>query len=114
MYLPPLFHWSPLERRERIRAEGLRPYTDPTLTSAEGAEWAMGCGVICFGTTPSAAWGLSGMLVEGIETWDLWQVNLEDSDEVHIRAEFGPRIKEVRVRNPIAADRLWWVGERNA
>lgn len=84
---------------------------DPELDS----EWAMGCGVICLGFTPSAAWGLSGAIdrfnTEDFE-WDLWQVNLGEHDEVHIRSEFGDVLQEVRVHNPIPADRIWWVGTR--
>ena len=117
MKLPPLYHWSPIERRETIRSEGLKPYSPPWVKTddPDDAEWAMGCGVVCLGFTPSAAWGLSGaidrFISEDIE-WDLWQVNLGENDEVHVRSEFGDVLQEVRVHNPITADRIWWVGTR--
>jgi hypothetical protein len=47
-----------------------------------------------------------------IEEWDLWLVDLADGDEIHIRAEFGPNLYEIRVRNAIPADRVWWVAQR--
>lgn len=112
--LPTLYHWSPFARREQVRAEGLRPYSPPTTTSELDNVWAMGFGCVCLGATPARAWGLSGDMQHNseIEEWDLWQVELDDRDEVHVRAEFGPRIQEVRVMNPIPGDRLWWVGAR--
>lgn len=115
MKFGPLYHWSPRDRRESIRVDGLKPYCPPSVHSDEAADWAMGCGVICLGPTPSAAWGLSGGMDRFTSeelAWDLWQVNLADTDEIHVRAEFGPTIKEVRVHNAIPGDRVWWVGER--
>jgi hypothetical protein len=93
-----------------ILRDGLKPYS-PATVSGPDLMWPY----ICFGPTPSAAWGYSAGLpyMEEIETWDLWQVRLEEGDEVHIRAEFGPAIKVVRVRNAIPADRLWWVARRS-
>ena len=35
MILPVLFHWSPVERRDAIRKEGLRPGCDPTVASGK-------------------------------------------------------------------------------
>lgn len=114
--LPTLYHWSPRDRREEIREVGLTPYKPGTLVSDDAAaEWAHGFGCICFGTDPASAWSLSGDMqhVSEIETWDLWQLReIADGDEVRVRAEFGPRIWEVRIFNPVAADRLWWVAER--
>jgi hypothetical protein len=51
--------------------------------------------------------------VAEFEDWDLWQVNLSDTDEVHIRPDFGWDIKEVRVHNAIGPDRVWWVATRS-
>lgn len=48
-----------------------------------------------------------------IEEWDLWQVRLQDGDEVHYRSDFGPVLKEIRVYNAIPADRAWWVARRS-
>lgn len=115
MRLPQLYHWSPISRRETIRVDGLKPYQPASADADEENNWAMGCGVVCLGFTPSAAWGLSGAMdrfaTEDVE-WDLWQVNLDDNDEVHVRSEFGPQLQEVRVANAIPADRIWWVGTR--
>jgi len=115
--LPALYHWSPKSRRETIRLNGLCPYQAPAVSteSAYNEDWAHGFGCICFAVDPAQAWRLSGDLdhVSEIEDWDLWQLPMIlDTDEVRIRAEFGPAIKEVRLFNPVAADRLWWVGER--
>jgi hypothetical protein len=115
MILPTLFHWSPLERREQIRVEGLKPYSPTAVTSDPALEWAHGFGCICLGPSPARAWSLSGDMqhVSEIEQWDLWEVVLAATDEVRVRGEFGPEIKEVRVFNPIPADRLWWVATRS-
>jgi hypothetical protein len=104
-----LYHWSPSIRREGILREGLKVYSEPvTHTGDERYPY------LCFGPTPSAAWGLSGDMewTSEHEQWDLWQVRLVEGDEVHVRAEFGPTIYEVRVRNSIPADRVWYVGTR--
>jgi hypothetical protein len=106
MNLGPLFHWSPLDRRESILKEGLVP----------GSNSLHGSGVfyVCLGMNPRRAWQLSGDTDWGSEEddWDLWQVTLRDTDEVRIRAEYGPEIWEVKVHNVIPPDRLWWVGAR--
>lgn len=102
-----LYHWAPADRREDIFHHGLHPFSPPALTSST-------IGYVCLGTTPSAAWGLSGDMewVQEIEDWDLWQVRLADGDHVTIRSEWGPVLKEIRVFNVLAADRVWWVGQR--
>jgi len=109
--LPALYHWSPVERRSEIRKDGLRPHeqavthSDPALTSP----------YLCFSPTPSCAWSLSGAMewTSEVDGWDLWQVRLEEGDEVHIRPDFGPTIQEVKVYTPIPSNRLWYVGERH-
>jgi hypothetical protein len=105
--LPALFHWAPAERHESIRTTGLVPFSPSTIASGELA-------YICLSPTPSSGWGLSGDMdwASDIEEWDLWQVRLSDGDEVHIRSDFGPVIREVKVHNPIAAERVWWVARR--
>jgi hypothetical protein len=115
--LPALYHWSPKERRETIRLHGLQPYQPPAVSTESefNEDWAHGFGCICFGTDAAKAWAYSGDLqhVGDVEEWDLWQLKgVVEGDEVRIRAEFGPEIKEVRLFNPVAADRLFWVGER--
>lgn len=110
-----LYHWSPLERREAIRSEGLQPYRPPAVTVDPAQQWAHGFGCICLAPDPARAWSLSGDMqrVSEIEQWDLWQIWLAATDEVRVRAEFGDEVKEIRVFNPIPADRLWWVATRS-
>lgn len=120
MIIPPLYHWSPYRRRRDIEHEGLVPGREPTIgtisTVHEGRQ------VICLSSTPSAAWGLSGQQATRIrpagsnlpfeDEWDLWQVNITPDDEVHVLPFFGRVITEVRVANPIPAQRIWWVARR--
>lgn len=118
MRLPALFHWSPRDRYHEIMTSGLKPFSEPVTSTAnlENGNVIAGWPYICFGTTPSAAWGLSGDMswASEIEEWDLWQVNLAENDEVHVRPDFGWDIKEVRVHNAIGPDRVWWVATRTA
>lgn len=114
----PVYHWSPTSRRREIRQNGLRPFSEPVVSAGGDPEdpdveahcWPY----LCFGCDPAMAWGYSGDMgyVSEIEEWDLWQVRLEEGDEIHYRAEFGPRIIEVRCATPIPADRCWLVGSR--
>lgn len=108
MILPPLYHWSPRERREAILAEGLQPYKQSISLPTHGFHY------ICLGTSPAGAWRLSGDMswASEIEEWDLWEVRLGEHDEMHVNAEFGDRIKEVRIRNVIPPDRVWYVATR--
>jgi hypothetical protein len=110
--LPALYHWSPEERRKEIRANGLRPYARTRFL--EGETKGLGFPYICLSPSPSLAWSLSGDLSHETEyeDWDLWQVRLSRDDEVEVRAEFGDEIKEVRVRNAISGDRVWYVATR--
>src|SRR4051794_28120131 len=106
-----VFHWSPAARRDAILREGLRVFSSPvTHSGVESYPY------LCFSPTPSGAWSLSGDMewTSDHEEWDLWQVRLSDDDEVHIRAEYGPHICEIRTRNSIPADRVWYVGTRSA
>jgi hypothetical protein len=111
MILPALYHWSPKERCEEIRRDGLQPFSRVVTHSDPG----LASPYISFSPTPSCAWSLIGAMewVSEIDRWDLWQVRLQDTDSVSIRPEFGPVIQEIKVYNPISADRLWHVGERN-
>lgn len=109
MLLPALFHWSPSDRREQILREGLRPYA-PSVVHSDALRYPY----VCLSPTPSLGWSLSGDMdwVSEVDSWDLWQVRLADGDEVSVRGDFGPVIHEVRVRNAIPADRVWWVATR--
>lgn len=104
--LGPQFHWSPRERREEIRTKGLVPGS----ASLAGHEVLHSCAA----PSPRQAWLLSGDTNWGLEQedWDLWQVTLIETDELRVRADYGPRIVEVKIHNVIPPDRLWWVGER--
>jgi hypothetical protein len=107
--LDPLFHWSPSTNRMEILREGLKPYAVPT---AHGPDLVYP--YICLSPTPSAGWGLSGDIdiVGDIEEWDLWQVRVSSDDRVNVVDCIGPYPQEVRVRNAIPADRIWWVAQR--
>lgn len=50
--------------------------------------------------------------VSEIEKWDLWQVVLDEKDEIHYRSTFGNRLEEIKVYTAIPADRVWYVGTR--
>lgn len=108
MQLDALYHWSPTDRFAGIYRDGLRPHSPATVCHGNTLPY------ICLSPSPSAAWGLSGGMdwVSEIDEWDLWMVRLADGDQVCIRAEFGPKIEEVKVYGPIPADRLWWVARR--
>jgi hypothetical protein len=110
--LPALFHWSPTDRRKQIIRYGLRPGCRPTIGTAKTV--TDGRHMICLGTTPSAAWGLSGAMPWAcdVDGWDLWQLQLVDTDEVHINPMGGCVVEEVRVANRIPKSRIWWVGSR--
>jgi hypothetical protein len=108
MLLPALFHWSPRDRRARIVHDGLVPGRRATVSSGEMP-------YVCLSPTPSSAWGLSGMgFAEPGSVWDLWQVRLDDDDQVTVPPHWGRWIREVRVHNRIHKRRVWWVGERTA
>lgn len=106
MILPALYHWAPTERRDDIFQLGLVPNRLNTTSSVSLPH-------ICLSTTPSNAWAMSGGTGwTEIEDWDLWQVRLNENDNVHIRPEFGNIIQEIKVRNVITPDRIWLVGSR--
>jgi hypothetical protein len=108
--LPALYHWAPRDRRESIRSEGLKPYSPPTVCTGEHVS-----PYLSLSPDPARAWHLSGAMDwHECEEWDLWQVRLAEHDDVHIRPDFGPEIQEVKLYNPIPADRLWFVGERGS
>lgn len=126
--MPPMFHWSKAENRERISRSGLRP-THPTATPAWDAGTVRRDGAVlhresdesesflavCLGWTPSHAWNLCGAIPSVStpgEAWDLWQVVLDEGDRVYPLEFEGFRLEEVRVRNRIPKSRVWFVGSR--
>lgn len=117
LVLPPLFHWAPDTARAGIIRRGLKPtcHTADHRPNDEGAGWYVGESflAVCLGTSPSHAWSLSGAIVaDRGETWDLWQVTLDDGDEVHPLPFYGHRLAEFRVANTIPKGRCWHVGSR--
>lgn len=107
MLLPAMYHWSPSDRRDLIRRQGLLPGSE-SVTSSSPMEY------VCVSPTPSSAWGLSGDMgwTTEVEAWDLWMVRLVEGDEVHVRPDFGPVLREVRVFGAIPPDRCWYVATR--
>lgn len=109
MNLGPLYHWSPAERYESILRGGLVAGSPATVASSSLPK-------VCLSSNPQDAWRLSGAMdwVSEIDTWDLWQVRLADTDAVFVRAEWGPHIHEIQVGNSIPPDRIWHAGRRSA
>lgn len=105
-----LYHWSPKDNREAILQEGL------TVLSENGDDEDWRAPYICLGTTPSSAWGLlpprwpTGSTPT--ETMDLWQVRVQEGDQITIRGDHAPMIREVRAHHSLPPDRVWWAGER--
>lgn len=109
-----LYHWAPVDRRVGILQQGLVPYAN-AVCHGEVEGRSLSYPYVCLGLTPSGAWGLSGGSdsdVQGEYDWDLWQVRLADSDHVDVLSTWGAVLREVRVRNAITADRVWWVATR--
>lgn len=123
--LGPLYHWSPRGRLGGIRRLGLVPgrrnITGPalhgvdkdgqTIRDDDGSAEFRQPGV-CLSPSPGTAWNYSHGCWRTSGTFDLWQVELTETDEVHILPMWGGRIVEVRVHNRIKKSRLVWVGER--
>jgi hypothetical protein len=109
MILPELYHWSPAERFDAIHRDGLVAGS-PSAVASGPLE------TVCLSPDPKRAWQLSGAMdwVSEVDEWDLWLVTLADKDEVMIRAEYGPEIQEIKVRNSIPRERLWYIGRRHA
>lgn len=125
--LGPLYHWSPRDRLKRIKKQGLRPGQlnicgpvfhaegmdpdDPRYADVVAAgEFRQDS--LCFSLDPATAWAYSHAAWGSVGTFDLWQVQLVDSDEVHVLPMWGAGVAEVRVRNPIDRHRLRYIGER--
>ncbi|MFA5234075.1 MAG: hypothetical protein WC390_06700 [Sulfurimonas sp.] len=106
VYLGQLYHWSPKENRIDILKNGLQ-IMSKSSSDYVPLPW------ICLGTTPSTAWSYTLAEQREIETWDLWQVSLQEHDHMVIRSDLGPYIQEVRIHNGLPADRIWWIGERD-
>lgn len=125
LVLPIFYHWAPATARPGILKKGLKP-TCPTAVRYQAGvlpgtvngrivESNRTHRMVCLGTSPSHAWNLSGNIQAAAgELWDIWQVALEEHDEVHPLPFFGNRLDEIRVANVIAKSQLWLVGQRTA
>jgi hypothetical protein len=121
--LGPLYHWSPRERLAGIKRLGLVPgkrniagpvlhgTPEEPLYDDDGSPEFLQPGV-CFSLDPGTAWNYSHGAWRSTGTFDLWQVDLVDADEVHVLPMWGGSIVEIRVHNRIRKARLRWVGER--
>jgi len=100
-----LYHWSPTVRRRRITHDGLRP-SCPSV----GREWKPP--YVCFSTSPSLAWALSGHFHPDVPTWDLWMVwsNVPSGYEVLFFDDGSP--KEYRIYERLYKRDIWYVGSR--
>lgn len=103
-----LYHWSPSTRYESIRQYGLKPGSESVVASDR-------LHYLCVGVDPARAWTLSGGIewCAEIEQWDLWSFRPNSTDELYVRPFFGRQIEEIKLRNPVSAERLWWVGRRD-
>lgn len=116
-HLGPMYHWSPRSRLKGIKRLGLVPgkrnvngptFHDPDDPS-RGEFTQPG---VCLSPDPATAWAYSHGCWRSNGIFDLWQLSLATSDEVHVLSQWGSRILEVRVHNRIPKGRLVWVGER--
>ncbi len=99
-----LYHWSPSKNRMSILSEGLRT-KKPSPFGDFRPDY------ICLATTPSSGWGLLAE-PELIDSWDLWQIAIDGKDQLEIRGDFSPYIREVRVLNNLHRRKLWHVATR--
>lgn len=113
----PLYHWSPRDRHNQIKKEGLQP----GKCNHHGPTWHNGQDetdgeflqpMICFSPSPATAWNYSHEAWGSTGTFDLWQVYPNQLDEIHILPVHGDMVAEIRVANGIPEHRLIWIGER--
>lgn len=107
-----LYHWSPRSVRKQIDRHGLRPSQKSASVLILGDEDEFRQPAICFSLSPATAWNYSHDVFGTHGTFDLWEVEPERGDEVHVLPSWGGRIAEVRIPTPIVRSRLVWVGER--
>lgn len=117
MSLGPLYHWSPRSRLGGIKRLGLVPgkpnmHGSTYVNAVTGEEDEFLQPGVCFSTDPATAWRYSHAVWRSTGEFDLWQVWLEPTDEVHVLPMWGGRITEVRVHNRIPKRRLIHIGER--
>ncbi|WP_032376707.1 hypothetical protein [Rhodococcoides fascians] len=114
LLLPDLFHWSPTSRRKGIIRSGLLP----EAKNSDGGEYGGitdGRPMNCMSGDPATAWRYLPHTKEQIAehaSWDLWQVHLAESDEVHVLPVWGRHLHEIRVANRIPKSRLTLLATR--
>lgn len=122
LWVPVLYHWSPIEARANIVKRGLLART-PTHVAGRPYQWkkpghhlfdddSESVKAVRLGVSPSVAWRLSACFAERGRVFDLWEVDLSSDDEVHPRAVMGYELDEVAVLNDIPRTRIWWGGSR--
>lgn len=112
--LGPLYHWSPRSRLKGITRLGLVPGKKKHwyVNEVTGTKEAYSQDSVSFSLDPATAWNYSHGCWRGVGVFDLWQVFLIPTDEVHILPGWGAQINEVRVKNRIPKSRLIFIGER--
>ncbi len=101
----PLYHWSPVSRRESILRYGLKPGS-----LSRCGQWKPP--YVCFSDSPSLAWSLSGALADGTDAWDLWMMWSSVPTKLKRRRDGGKRVIEYRVFERVYKRDLWRVGSR--
>jgi hypothetical protein len=69
---------------------------------------------VCFSSTPSLAWSLSGYFHPEVPSWDLWQTwsDVPTGYEALLFDDGPPDVKEYRVYERIYKRDLWYVATR--
>ena len=100
-----LYHWSPIERRSRIKRYGMLPGSHSVTK-----EWKPP--YTCWSDSPSLAWALSGMMHGKGREWDLWTMwsNVPKGYELLTFDDGEP--KEYRVYERVFKRDIWYVGTR--
>jgi len=64
--------------------------------------------MVCLGPDAATAWAYSGGTgwCDHISDWDLWQVHIDEADEVFVMPFQGRGLCEIRVANVIPASRI--------
>ena len=102
-----LFHWSPRDRRDAIKEQGLR-----TKQASVDGLWRPP--FTCWSDSPSLAWALSGAIHPEIPEGDRW---LSWSSRVR-KLEMIPfddgQPREYRVYHNLAPSKFWYVATRKS
>lgn len=99
-----LYHWSPSERREKIKRRGLRLACSP-VTHSQRYQY------LCWSDSPSLAWALSGTHSEVEGEWDLWMAWSDWIGRIKRRTDLG-HPTEWRSFENVPKSKIWLVGTR--